>query len=124
MTHLVSVDGASEALARVGTLRCLCPGMLLVRQFDPSGPMYLILSGVVRVLRMTPGAPPVELARLGEGDHVGEIAALLDVPRSASVEAVTQVQAIELTPDEARGLGQAYPAFASALKESLSARMR
>jgi CRP-like cAMP-binding protein len=98
--------------------------MLLVRQFDPSGPMYLILSGVVRVLRMTPGRPPVEVARLGEGDHVGEIAALLDVPRSASVEAVTQVQAIELSPEEACRLSEDYPAFARALADSISAHTR
>jgi CRP/FNR family cyclic AMP-dependent transcriptional regulator len=105
-----------------GTLRSLTPGMLLVRQFDPSGPMYLILSGVVRVLRMTPSAPPHELARLGEGDHVGEIGALLDVPRSASVEAVTDVQAIELSPEQARMLAVQYPSFGRTLAESLNSR--
>jgi CRP-like cAMP-binding protein len=114
-TSAVSTDA-------LGTVRSLTPGMLLVRQFDPAGPMYLILSGTVRVLRMTPNAPPQELARLTEGDHVGEIAALLDVPRSASVEAVTDVQAIELSPQEARSLADQYPAFARALADTLSTR--
>ena len=113
---------SAMATESLGTLRSLTPGMFLVRQFDPAGPMYLILSGTVRVWRMTPNAPPLELARLGEGDHVGEIAALLDVPRSASVEAVTDVQAIELSPREARSLAEQYPAFARALAETLSAR--
>jgi CRP-like cAMP-binding protein len=116
------IDAPSPSLGRLGTLRSLYPGMFLVRQFDPAGPMYMIISGVVRVLRMRPDGPPVELARLGEGDHVGEIAALLDVPRSASVEAVTPVVAIELSREETQALASEYPGFASALSQTLNAR--
>ena len=118
------IEVPSPSLGRLGTLRNLCPGMLLVRQFDPAGPMYLIISGVVRVLRMRPDGPPLELARLGEGDHVGEIAALLDVPHSASVEAVTPAVAIELSREETQALASEYPGFASALSETLNARRR
>ena len=121
---MVSLTLPTHVVEHVGTIRHCMRGMLLVRQFDASGPMYLIVSGSVRVLRMTPGAPPLELARLRAGDHVGEVAALLDIPRNATVEAITPVVAVELSPEQTRVLAEEYPGFASALSETLSARAR
>jgi CRP/FNR family transcriptional regulator, cyclic AMP receptor protein len=117
-----TTDLSEEAPESAGRVRALAPGMLLVRQFDPPGPMYLILSGEVRVLRMSANAPPDELARLGAGEHVGEIAALLEIPRSASVEAVGDVQVLELTPDAVQELAAQDSAFAQALALSLNER--
>jgi CRP-like cAMP-binding protein len=117
-----TTDRSEEAVENAGRVRVLAPGMLLFRQFDPPGPMYVILSGEVRVLRMSANAPPGELARLGVGAHVGEIAALLETPRSASVEAVGDVQVLELTPDAVQELAAQDAAFAQALAQSLSER--
>ncbi len=117
-----SVTLPIHLLDHMGTTRHFMRGMLLVRQFDASGPMYLIRSGSVRVLRMTPGAPPLELARLTAGDHVGEVAALLDVPRNATVQAVTPVVAVELSSEQTRRLAEQHSGFAAALSEALAAR--
>ncbi len=125
MSRVISLCGvqvSDQDLSRLGRIRQLKRGTLLMRQFDQPGPMYFVLSGVVRVLRMSPGGPPEELARLGEGAHVGEVAALLEVPRSASVEAVTTAQVLEMTPETVRDLAAQHTSFAQAVAEALRAR--
>jgi 1-acyl-sn-glycerol-3-phosphate acyltransferase len=60
-------------------------GDVVFRQGDPADTMYLVVSGQVEVLA---GAEQVPLAALGPGSVVGELAVLLDEPRSASLRVV------------------------------------
>jgi CRP-like cAMP-binding protein len=72
------VEVSETDLPSLGTIRHLRAGTILIRQFDKPGPMYFVRSGTVRIVRMSPGAPQEEIARLEIGDHVGEVAAMLD----------------------------------------------
>ncbi len=56
------------------------PGAPLVREGDPGDAMYVIVQGSVSVTRNG-----VELARLGAGEHFGEMGLLESQPRTASV---------------------------------------
>ena len=58
--------------------------------------MYIIVRGTVSI-RIDRGGEEVELVRRGTGDVVGEFALLNPGPRSASVLAVTEVEALLLT---------------------------
>jgi CRP-like cAMP-binding protein len=110
-----------EKLAAIGRRRVLRAGTLLVRQFDPPGPMYVLESGQVRVLRMQP-CSDVVLARVGKGSHVGELSALLETRRSATVQALTEAVVIEISPAQMRALIRTDPEFARTITENLVER--
>lgn len=80
--------------ARELPLRC---GEFVVREGEPAQAMYVLESGRVRVTRQWAGRELV-LTELGAGDCFGEMALLDLYPRSASVRALEDGLAIELTP--------------------------
>src|SRR5579859_170299 len=110
-----------QKLAAIGHRRRLRAGALLVRQFDPPGPMYVLESGLVRVLRMQPCSDML-LARVGKGAHVGELSALLESPRSATVHVLTDAVVIEISAVQMRELIRTEPTFARTITENLVER--
>jgi CRP-like cAMP-binding protein len=69
----------------------LGPDEQLMRQGDPGDAFYAIRSGQVEVVR-----DGRRSRVLGPGSHVGEVALLLDVPRTATVRTITPVRAFRL----------------------------
>jgi CRP-like cAMP-binding protein/Zn-dependent protease len=67
------------------------PGEVLMEEGEPGDAFYAIGSGQVKVRRGNE-----EVATLGPGSYVGEIALLFDVPRTATVVAYTPVRAFRL----------------------------
>jgi len=76
--------------AKPPTMRSLATGQLLCQFGDPPGPLFIILSGKLIVYRPNPKRPyeNIELAQLGPGAVVGEVAPILGQLRSASVRAL------------------------------------
>ena len=66
-------------------------GRTFIREGEPGDRFYAIVDGEVRV---TAGGQ--EIARLGPGGYVGEIALLRDVPRQATVTAVADTRLLAL----------------------------
>jgi membrane protein len=62
-------------------------GAYIFRQGDTGQEMYYILMGNVRVERIT-GQVKKVLAEMGAGEYFGEMAALIEAPRTASVQAM------------------------------------
>lgn len=77
-----------EAAARALVPTAVEPGESVVREGDPADRFYLVDSGRLRVSQTRDGAE-VELRELGPGAVFGEIGLLRDVPRTATVMAVT-----------------------------------
>jgi CRP-like cAMP-binding protein len=70
-------------------------GMQLMRQGDEPDFLYLIEDGIVRVERSVAAlAEPLHLADLGAGDIVGEIGVFTGAKRTATVTALTEVEAL------------------------------
>jgi CPA1 family monovalent cation:H+ antiporter len=77
---------ALEALVSNLTLVSLESGSVLFHEGDPGDALYVIVEGEVSV--QAEGPPRVEMARLGPGSFIGEVALLTDQVRSATVTAV------------------------------------
>jgi CRP-like cAMP-binding protein len=73
-------------------------GGLMFIEGETSTEMYIIKSGRIRVLKQE-GESTVELAILGPGSVLGELALLDHQPRSATAQVVEEVNAVEI--DEA-----------------------
>lgn len=75
--------------------RTFFPGALLIQEGAVGDTAYMIVSGTCRAFR-TVGDRKEVLATMDIGEVFGEMALLLDEPRAASVEAVTEVTVLVL----------------------------
>ena len=84
-------DGHGARLAHHGRWVNLEPGRVLMSQGQTGGHFFAIASGRLEI---------VEDGRVvrdrGPGDYVGDVALLLDIPRTATVRALTPVRAFRL----------------------------
>lgn len=84
-----------HALAAVTTLVHVQQGQPLCRQGDTARSCWLLLSGQVEIFRVLAGVR-VTVARFGVGAIVGQVALLDGTARSASIEAATDVDALQM----------------------------
>ncbi len=73
-------------------------GEVLFRQGDVGDAAFVILSGRADVV-VDGSAGPVKVAEIDENAIVGEIAILCDIARTATVIAVTQVEALRISKE-------------------------
>lgn len=78
--------------------RAFAPGEVLCRQTRPAASCFIIVSGVVDVVKESDGHERL-LTRLTAGAVAGQLALVDRSPRSASLVANTAVTALELTRD-------------------------
>jgi CRP-like cAMP-binding protein len=97
----------------------LAAGALLFSQGELGDSLYVVVSGGVLAVR-----DGKELARLGAGECVGELAALDWEPRSATVTAVEPTKLIRLERDDLFDLLGDHPELVRALAGVLVARIR
>lgn len=76
------------ALAAEASLKSVGRNEVVIRVGDPTDSVYFVLSGRLRVLVSDAEGREVILSMLGPGDMFGEIGAIDDNPRSATVSAV------------------------------------
>ena len=65
--------------------RQLAPGEAILRQGDEGDRFYVVLSGILNVRQENRG----ERGVLRPGDYFGEVALVVDIPRTATVSAMT-----------------------------------
>ncbi len=130
-----ATDPKIEAMARVPLFsRCsksdLAKIARLADELDvPAGKMltkagargrefFVILDGMVDVRRDTRLLPP-----LGPGDFFGEIALVSDIPRTATVTALTPVRALVITDRAFRDLLRKRPEIQARVLAAVGARL-
>lgn len=74
------------------------PGQPLFRQGDAGDAAYIIIDGDADVVLEGENGP-ITIAQIGRNDIVGEVAILCDIPRTATVQAKTELTALKLTKD-------------------------
>lgn len=102
-----------------------CPrGTLILAQDEPGSVGFLIISGSVDVLLESEDGRQFIIARLGPGDHFGEMALLDAEPRSATVMATADTELLVMRRDEFLAELLRHPRTMLRMLVSLSRRLR
>ncbi len=97
-------------------------GQTLCIEGEPGDSAFVLLSGAADVVVDTPDGA-MHVSTLGPGESVGEIAILCDVPRTATVRAVGEVEALRIGKDRFLQLLRELPDLAAALVAELARRL-
>ncbi|MCG8359688.1 MAG: cyclic nucleotide-binding domain-containing protein [Kiloniellales bacterium] len=97
-------------------------GQAVVRQGEQGDSAYVILEGEADVVVDTAGGP-LKVANLGRNDIVGDIAILIDVPRTATVTARGELITLKLTKDLFFQLVNDFPEMAVEVMRVLATRL-
>lgn len=98
------------------------PGQSVVQQGDPGDAAYIIMEGTADVSVETPGGP-LTVAAMKQNDIVGDIAILIDVPRTATVTATSKLVTLKLTKDLFYQLVTDFPEIGVEIMRVLATRL-
>jgi len=121
--ELLSPDAAAALRERSGR-RSYARGQALMHSGQVPHDVLVLRSGRVKVSATTESGRDVLLAIRGPGDLVGELSALDERPRSASIVALEPVEALAIAHRYFRALLEQHPSMALALLRMLSDRLR
>jgi CRP/FNR family transcriptional regulator, cyclic AMP receptor protein len=98
-------------------------GQVLIRENEISRKMFVVRHGKVRVYKTYMGQK-ITIAVLGEGEIFGELSFFDGQPRSATVEAVTNVEAFVIDSDEAQEAFKGLPEWFQPIVKTVFNRLR
>jgi hypothetical protein len=101
--------------------RLYADGDLIAREGEAGAELYVITGGEVRVLA---GAEGVEVARRGPGEYVGEMSAISQEPRMATLAAAGEVRLLALDPATFEAILRERPEVGLAVMRELIRRLR
>lgn len=99
-------------------------GETLFQQGDPGDSMYLIVSGEASVVGSGPDGKPRQLALIGPGRDVGELALWVGDRRSATVRTVVPTRAARLTREAFTRFTQRHPDVVAGIDRHVGRRLR
>ena len=118
LAHGLSND-ETDLLETLGMRRHYEGGDSIIRQFERSTDLYIVIAGRVRVSSLA----ELDLAEGGEGYVFGELALLDQQPRSATVTACGATTVFVLSGDIVRKLMQDLPILGQKLMSNMSRLM-
>src|SRR5438270_8173636 len=111
-------------IAQVAVPRRFNAGQVVFREGDSSDTCYVIRSGHARALREHPDGRAITLANFAPGDIFGELAMFDDERRSATVEAIDELECVAILGPDMRRLMREHADIAVKLVISLGRRLR
>ncbi len=117
-------DSALLALAERATIKSFPNNTIILYEGDETGPLYVILSGRVRVFLCDDEGKEITLTHLGPGTYFGELALLDDQPRSASVMTLDKTTCGIISKNIFKEWLHAHPEAAFRLIQSLIQKIR
>jgi CRP-like cAMP-binding protein len=117
-------DAERTALAAQGRRRRLARGAILITEGARPDAVYLVLSGHVKIYSTTGRGGEVVLAVRGPGSLIGELAAIDDEPRGASVCALEPIEVLAVPAQAFRQFLSANPGATLTLMRMLTGRLR
>jgi CRP-like cAMP-binding protein len=113
-----------KALFAAGRHRRIAGGGYLINEGGPSDAVFVVLSGHVKVFSSTDRGGEVVLAVRGPGALLGELAAIDDEPRGASVTALEPVEVLVIGCLAFRDFLHDHPRLLFRLLVTLTGRLR
>src|SRR5512143_415857 len=98
-------------------------GTLLFLEGDPGREMFIIQKGKVQV-RKRVGAGEKILAELGQGEFFGEMALLMGMNRSATVEVIEESKILVINPETFESLLKSNLDIAIKMLKKMASRLR
>jgi CRP-like cAMP-binding protein len=111
-------------VAQLGVPRTFRPGQVIFREGDTSDTCYVVAAGHARAIREHGDGRTITLAHFAPGDIFGELAMFDDERRSATVQALDDLQVIAILGPDFRRLLSEHPQMAVKLVVSLGRRLR
>ena len=118
----LAADERAE-LEQLGSLRRYRRGDVVFHQGDDAGAVLVLLSGHVKAAMLNDGREVI-LAFPGPGELLGELSAVDGHPRSGTVRAVDDVEALVIPGSAFRAFLEHRPRIAFVLLRSVIARLR
>jgi CRP/FNR family cyclic AMP-dependent transcriptional regulator len=113
-----------ERVAQVAVPRSFRAHQVIFREGDASDTCYVVKSGHARAMREHADGRSIALAHFGPGDIFGELAMFDDENRSATVEAIEEVEAIAILGADMRRLLREHADISYKLVIALGRRLR
>jgi len=110
----------SDIISRFGTT--FRRGEFLLKEGEISSHLYIILDGKVSITQNIDGEEE-ELAVIGKGDILGEMAQFDNMPRSANAKAITDVIALKLSKENFFVIFMLHPKWVLKLIKTLANRV-
>lgn len=107
-----------------GTIQEFAQSEYLCREWNRSGPVYLLLAGQVEVFREDVNGGRTVLAIRRPGDLIGEMSALDGVPASATARTLTPVSALVVSARRFKKLCHEQPHITLLALRSVVSRLR
>jgi CRP/FNR family cyclic AMP-dependent transcriptional regulator len=117
-------DADREALLAIGHRRTYKAGTVLVHEHDDPGGVLVVLEGELAASTIGPVGKEVLLGLAGKGELVGELSALRSVPRSATLTARTDVEALAVRAADFRRFLETAPAAAVVVLDAVVERLQ
>jgi CRP/FNR family transcriptional regulator, cyclic AMP receptor protein len=95
-------------------------GEFLFEKEQPGTAMFIIKTGLVKIVIPGRADEETELATIHPEDFLGELALLDDTPRSASAKAVEKTEALAFFREDLNEMLETYPAIASKILRDLA----
>jgi len=111
-------------VAEVAVPRRFSPGEAVFREGDASDTCYVVRTGHARAVREHPDGRTITLANFGPGDIFGELAMFDDELRSATVEALDELEAIAILGGDMRRILREHADISLKLVVALGRRLR
>jgi CRP/FNR family transcriptional regulator len=111
-------------VAEVAVPRTFPRGRVIFREGDESDTCYVVSAGRARAIREHGDGRTISLAHFGPGDIFGELAMFDDERRSATVEALDELEVVAILGADMRRLIREHPDLAVKLVISLGRRLR
>ena len=118
---------STEELMRVADVavpRRYDSGQVVFREGDSSDTCYVVRAGHARAIRQHADGRSITLANFGPGEIFGELAMFDDETRSATIEALEDMEAIAILGRDMRRLLREHPDMGVKLIGSLVRRLR
>jgi CRP/FNR family transcriptional regulator, cyclic AMP receptor protein len=116
-------DDERAELEQLGSVRRYRRGDVLFHQGDDAGAVLVLMSGHVKAAMLNDGREVI-LAFPGPGELLGELSAVDGEPRSGTVRAIDDVEALVIPGSAFRAFLEHKPRIALVLLRSVIARLR